>query len=302
MQREENLDLEVFEEEIVNEDATDWDMSVVADSTRLMLKQMGNIKLLTLEEEKDLTARAHKGDAEAKKSLVEHNLRLVVPIARKYKGVGLSFQDLLQEGSIGLIEAANRFDPGRGFKFSTYATYWIKQKISRAIAEQNKVVKVPAHIINLASKIKKATDILTQQMGYVPNDAQIADYLGLETAKVTEIKDAMNDPLSLDVPIGDEDDTDMSDMIQDNRFTSPESNLDDQDRHSQIEKVLGTLTGEEAKIIRLRFGLEDGEPKTLAEIGKIFGCSREWIRLREEKAMRKLRSPLRKNMLIEYVN
>lgn len=300
MQEDMMFDIDVFEDETV--DNAEWENVVITDSVRLMMKQIGSFDLLSNEKEKELAARAKDGDANAKKTLVEHNLRLVVSIARKYKGVGMSFQDLVQEGSIGLMRAADKFDPDKGFKFSTYATYWIKQAISRAVAEQNRIIRVPSHIIDLASKIKKATETLTQELGHAPTNEQIARFLKLDAARVKEIKESMNDTLSLDVPIGEDDDADMTDMIQDNRFVSPEANLDEQDRHAQIEKVLGTLTDKEAKIIRLRFGLDDGQPKTLAEIGQVFGCSREWIRLQEEKAMRKLRSPLRKNMLVDFVS
>lgn len=303
MQEDMIFDVDVFEdeeEEII--EPTDWDTTVVTDSVRLMMKQIGSVELLSFDEEKELAARAFDGDKEAKDQLVIHNLRLVVSIARKYKGTGLTFQDLVQEGSIGLIKAADKFDPRRGFRFSTYATYWIKQAVSRAIAEQNRVIRVPSHIIDMASKIKKATSELTQQLGYVPNEKQIAKHLNLDETKVKEVMSSMVDTLSLDVSVNEDDDATMGDLVPDNRFISPEHSLDEADRHTQIEKVLGTLTEKEAKIIRMRFGLDDGHPKTLAEIGKEFGCSREWIRLQEEKAMRKLRSPLRKNMLVEYLD
>ena len=230
MQEDMIFDIDVFEDETI--DNAEWENVVITDSVRLMMKQIGSFNLLSNEKEKELAARAKNGDANAKKTLVEHNLRLVVSIARKYKGVGMSFQDLVQEGSMGLMRAADKFDPDKGFKFSTYATYWIKQAISRAVAEQNRIIRVPSHIIDLASKIKKATETLTQEMGHAPTNEQIAKFLKLDVARVKEIKESMNDTLSLDVPIGDDDDADMTDMIQDNRFVSPEANLDEQDRHA----------------------------------------------------------------------
>lgn len=298
------LDVNVFEDEAEEEIAqsTDWDASVVADSTRLMLKQFGEYELLSFEEEKELAVRASAGDVEARNELVAHNMRLVVSIARKYKGTGLGFQDLVQEGGIGLMKAAEKFDPNKGFRFSTYATYWIRQTISRAIAEQNRVIRVPVHMIDLASKVKKATAELTQELGKEPNAKQIAKYMNIDVEKVKEVQRTYSDTLSLDVPVGDEEEATMGDLVADENFVSPLDNIIKNDRHEQILAVLATLSEKEAQIISMRFGLEDGEPKTLAEIGQHFGCSREWIRQQEEKAMRKLRSPLRKNMLANYLD
>ena len=295
------LDVEVFENENDNEN-TDWDSSIVADSTRLMLKQIGAYDLLSFDEEKDLAIKAKAGDVEARNALVAHNMRLVVSIARKYKGVGLGFQDLIQEGGIGLMKAAERFDPKKGFRFSTYATYWIKQTISRAIAEQNRVIRVPVHMIDLASKVKKTTQQLMQAFGRNPSAEEIAEEMNMTVEKIKEVQDTFNDTLSLDVPVGDEEDATMGDLVADNNFIAPINNIIESDRHDQIEAVLDTLSEKEAQIIKMRFGFDDGKPKTLAEIGQHFGCSREWIRQQEEKAMRKLRSPLRKSMLAEYLD
>ena len=300
MQEDIVFDVDIFEDE--TKDETDWDTSVVTDSVRLMMKQIGSYELLSADEEKELATRAKNGDINARNKLITHNMRLVVSIARKYKGVGIAFQDLVQEGSIGLMKAAEKFDPERGFKFSTYATYWIQQTISRAIAEQNRVIRIPTHIVEMSGKIKKAIDVLTQELRRVPTNTQIAHFLNIEVSKVKEIREAMNDTLSLDVPVNEDDDAVMSDLVQDTRFKTPEESYDEIDRHEQIEKVLGTLTDKEAKIIKMRFGLDDGQPKTLTEIGKVFGCSKEWIRVQEEKTMRKLRSPLRKGMLLGYVD
>ena len=295
------LDVEVFEDETGVEN-TDWDASVVADSTRLMLKQFGAYDLLSFDREKELAQKSKAGDETARNELIEHNMRLVVSIARKYKGVGLGFQDLVQEGAIGLMKAAEKFDPDKGFRFSTYATYWIKQTISRAIAEQNRVIRVPVHMIDMASKVKKVTQQLTQAFGRAPSNKEIAEELEITVAKLKEIQDTFNDTLSLDVPVGDEEDATMGDLVADDNFVAPVDNIIQSDRREQILAVLATLSDKEAEIIKMRFGLDDGEPKTLAEIGKHFGCSREWIRQQEEKAMRKLRSPLRKGMLAEYMD
>ena len=284
------------------ENETDYDSSIVADSTKLMLKQFGQFELLSFEEEKDLTRRAAVGDKEAKQKLVNHNLRLVMSIARKYKGTSLSFQDLVQEGTIGLMKAIDKFDPSKDFRFSTYATYWIKQTIGRALAEQNKVIRIPVHMTDLASKVNKATQEYLQTNGEKPTEKEIAMICDISVEKVKEVWNLNKDPLSLDVPVDTEDDATMGDLIADNNIGSPLQNIINDDRHNQILNVLNTLSEKEANVIRMRFGLDDGEPKTLAEIGKRMGYTREWIRLIEEKAMRKLRSPIRKNMLVEYLN
>lgn len=284
------------------ENETDYDSSVVADSTKLMLKQFGQFELLSFEEEKELTRRAAVGDKEAKQKLVNHNLRLVMSIARKYKGTSLSFQDLVQEGTIGLMKAIDKFDPSKDFRFSTYATYWIKQTIGRALAEQNKVIRIPVHMTDLASKVNKATQEYLQTNGEKPTEKEIAVICNISVEKVKEVWNLNKDPLSLDVPVDTEEDATMGDLIADNNISSPIQNIINDDRHNQILNVLNTLSEKEANVIRMRFGLDDGEPKTLAEIGKRMGYTREWIRLIEEKAMRKLRSPIRKNMLVEYLN
>lgn len=299
MEDERILDVEIFEDETAVD--TNWDASIVADSTRLMLKQIGAYDLLPFDREKELAQKSKDGDMDARNELVSHNMRLVVSIARKYKGVGLGFQDLIQEGGIGLMKAAEKFDPDKGFRFSTYATYWIKQAISRAIAEQNRVIRVPVHMIDLASKVKKASQELTQELNRTPKNEEIAKHMGIPVAKVKEVFDSLNDTLSLDVSVNDEDDATMGDLIADDGFVQPVDSIIQDDRHNQILAVLGTLSDREAQIIKMRFGLDDGQPKSLAEIGEHFGCSREWIRQQESKAMRKLRSPLRKNMLAEYM-
>jgi len=301
MEDEKILNVEIFEDDTEAVD-TNWDASIVADSTRLMLKQIGAYDLLPFDKEKELAQRSKAGDMDARNELVSHNMRLVVSIARKYKGVGLGFQDLIQEGGIGLMKAAEKFDPDKGFRFSTYATYWIRQAISRAIAEQNRVIRIPVHMIDLASKVKKTTQELTQQFNRTPKYEEIAAAMDLPIEKIKEVFDTFTDTLSLDVPVNDEDDATMGDLVADEGFVSPLDSIIQDDRHEQILAVLNTLDDREAQIVKMRFGFDDGQPKTLAEIGEHFGCSREWIRQQMEKAMRKLRSPLRKKMLAEYAN
>lgn len=287
----------------VNNIKKDWDpAAIVIDSTSLMLQQIGAYELLSYEEEQELTQKIKNGDLDARNKLIAHNMRLVVFIARKYKGVGLGFQDLIQEGSLGLMKAAEYFDPTKGFRFSTYATYWIKQSISRALSEQNRVIRIPAHMLDLANKVKKANQTLTQSLGHTPTDKEIAVELEITPAKVREMKELIKETLSLDVPVGDEEDATVGDLVADEQFISPIESAINNECREKIKAVLNTLTEKEAQIISMRFGLDDNEPKTLAEIGEHFGCSREWIRQQEERAMRKLRSPLRKNMLIDFID
>lgn len=290
------------EEELIPESTEDYDKSVIENSFRLMMKQIGDYDLLSFDEEQSLAKKSKAGDLAARNDLVTHNLRLVYSISRKYIGKGMEPQDLFQEGSLGLMKAAEKFDPDKGFKFSTYATYWIKQAISRALAEQNRVIRIPSHINDLASKIRQVSSELTQTLHRTPRVSEIAAAMELPVAKVKEIQDALKDTLSLDVSVGEDDDATMGDLIADENFISPLENIIKEDRHHQIQKVLSTMSEKEAQIISMRFGLDDGQPKTLAEIGEHFGCSREWIRQQEEKAMRKLRSPLRKKMLAEYTS
>lgn len=290
------------EEELIPESTGDYDKSVVENSFRLMMKQIGEYDLLSFDEEQSLAKKSKAGDLAARNDLVAHNLRLVYSISRKYVGKGMEPQDLFQEGSLGLMKAAEKFDPDKGFKFSTYATYWIKQAISRALAEQNRVIRIPSHINDLASKMRQVSSELTQALHRTPRVSEIAAAMDLPVAKVKEIQDALRDTLSLDVSVGEDDDATMGDLIADENFISPLENIIKEDRHHQIQKVLSTMSEKEAQIISMRFGLDDGQPKTLAEIGEYFGCSREWIRQQEEKAMRKLRSPLRKKMLAEYTS
>ncbi len=298
---EEELDFSILEEDDEKPDMTDYDSSVVSDSLRLMLKQFGEYELLSFEEEQELAQKSSEGDLNARNKLITHNMRLVVSIAKKYKGVGLNLSDLIQEGSIGLMKAVEKFKPDKGFKFSTYATYWIRQSISRAIAEQNRIIRIPVHKIDLASKIKKASQVLTQELKRFPTDEEVAEYTGVELSKIKDIKKEFSEPLSLDIAVSDDEDVTMGDLIADTSISSPLENIINEDRQAQIEKVLSTLDKRESDVLRKRFGLDDNKPRTLAEIGEIYGCTRERIRQIEEKAMRKLRSPMRKRMLAEYL-
>ncbi len=296
MPEEELIDISILEE-----DNTEYDPAIVSDSVKLMLKQFAQYNLLSLEEEQELAARSYAGDLAARNSLISHNMRLVISIARKYKGVGITFQDLVQEGSIGLMKAAEKFNPEKGFKFSTYATYWIRQAISRAIAEQNRVIRVPVHIVDLGSKVKKANQTLTQKLKRTPTEKELANYLKIDVDKIRDMRQIFEDPVSLETTINEDEDVSLGDMIADPAIKSPLANIFTEDIRAQLNKVLSTLDDREADIIRLRFGLEDNNPRTLAEIGAIYKCTRERIRQIEDKAMRKLRSPMRKRMLEEYL-
>ena len=278
------------------------DKYVNTDSVKLMVRQFGDYELLSDEEEKALVARIQQGDKSAREELITRNLRLVLSIARKYNGTALSFADLVQEGSIGLMKAVEKFDPSRGFKFSTYATYWIRQAIGRALAEQNKVIRIPVHMADLASKVKKATSELTQKLGQVPTAEQIAKFMKIDASKVREVWDFSRETLSLDVPVGEDEDATMGDLVADERFESPYFNIVKEERHTQIMAALATLEPREAEVIKMRFGIDTEQPMTLEEIGKVFKVTRERIRQIEEKAMRKLRSPIRSKKLMEYLD
>lgn len=278
------------------------DKYVNTDSVKLMVRQFGDYELLSDEEEKALVAKIQLGDKTAREELITRNLRLVLSIARKYNGTALSFADLVQEGSIGLMKAVEKFDPSRGFKFSTYATYWIRQAIGRALAEQNKVIRIPVHMADLASKVKKATSELTQKLGKVPTAEQIAKFMKIDASKVREVWDFSRETLSLDVPVGDDEDATMGDLVADERFESPYFNIVKEERHTQIMAALATLEPREAEVIKMRFGIDNEKPMTLEEIGKVFNVTRERIRQIEEKAMRKLRSPIRSKKLAEYLD
>ena len=284
---------------MVEEKYTNKDESVMLDGIKAYLKSIGNHPRLTLEEEQELSRRAKTGDKTAVNKLVESNLLLVVSIAKKYYGCGLPLLDLIQEGNIGLITAANKYDGEKGFRFSTYATYWIRQAISRALGEQSRTIRIPAIMIDLLNKIKKVTVELTQSLNRQPTDEELAEKLGVEVDKVQAALDIAQVSSSLDTPIDDEGETSMGDLIADTKASNVGDDLIKEANSQIIEGVLSTLSNREAEIIRMRFGIGRDRPMTLEEVGTHYGLSRERIRQVETKALRKLRNPLRTNMLRE---
>lgn len=275
------------------------DNSVVLDGIKTYLKSIGNHPRLSFEEEKELSAKALAGDKTAIDKLVESNLLLVVSIAKRYNGCGLPLLDLIQEGNIGLITAAKKYDGTKGFRFSTYATYWIRQAISRALGEHGRTIRIPANMIDLLNKVKKTAGELSQTLNRSPKDEEIAAALGVEVDKVQAVLDIAQVSSSLDTPIDDEGETSIGDLIPDTKSSTIEENLELEANHQIIESVLSTLSNREADIIRMRFGIDQDKPMTLEEVGQHYGLSRERIRQVEMKAMRKLRNPLRTKILKE---
>ena len=273
----------------------------VNDPVRMYLREIGKIPLLTYEEEIELAKRILEGDDEAKKKLAESNLRLVVSIAKKYVGRGMLFLDLIQEGNMGLIKAVEKFDYTKGFKFSTYATWWIRQAITRAIADQARTIRIPVHMVETINKLIRISRHLLQQMGREPTPEEIAKEMELPVEKVMEIQKIAQDPVSLETPIGEEDDSHLGDFIQDDDSPAPQDSAAYTMLREQLEEVMNTLTPREAKVLKLRFGLEDGKARTLEEVGKEFDVTRERIRQIEAKALRKLRHPSRSKKLRDYM-
>jgi len=271
------------------------------DSVRMYLKEIGKINLLTFEEEVDLAQQIEKGSESAREKLINANLRLVVSIAKKYIGRGLTFLDLVQEGNQGLMRAVEKFDWHRGFKFSTYATWWIRQAITRAIADQAKTIRIPVHMVETINKVYKATRALTQRLGHEPEIEQIAEEVGISVEKVEEIYRISQDTTSLSTPVGDDEDSFLGDFIEDTTQMSPYEETSKELLRESIEEVLGSLDERETKVLSLRFGLMGETPKTLEEVGKIFNVTRERIRQIEAKALRKLRHPSRRKKLQDYL-
>ena len=274
----------------------------VDDPVRMYLREIGKIPLLTYEEELELAKKVLEGDEEAKKKLSESNLRLVVSIAKKYVGRGMLFLDLIQEGNMGLIKAVEKFDYSKGYKFSTYATWWIRQAITRAIADQARTIRIPVHMVETINKLIRTSRLLLQRLGREPSPEEIAEELEMPVERVMEIQKIAQDPVSLETPIGEEDDSHLGDFIQDDDSPAPQDAAAYTMLKEQLEEVMNTLTPREAKVLKLRFGLEDGKARTLEEVGKEFDVTRERIRQIEAKALRKLRHPSRSKKLKDYMN
>ena len=271
------------------------------DPVRMYFKEIGKVPLLTADEERDLAIRIEQGDEEAKKKLCESNLRLVVSIARRYLNRGLSFLDLIQEGNLGLIKAVEKFDYTKGYKFSTYATWWIRQAITRSIADQARTIRIPVHMVETINKLIRISRQLLQEYGREPTSEEIAKEMGITPDKVREIKKISQDPVSLETPIGEEEDSHLGDFIPDEDIPSPVDAAAYSMLQKQLREVLDTLSEREKKVLILRFGLDDGRPRTLEEVGKEFNVTRERIRQIEAKALRKLRHPSRSKKLKDYL-
>ncbi len=273
----------------------------INDPVRMYLKEIGRINLLTSDEEYEYALLAEQGDEYAKKMLAESNLRLVVSIAKRYVGRGMLFLDLIQEGNIGLMKAVDKFDPSKGYKFSTYATWWIRQAITRAIADQARTIRVPVHMVETINKLARIQRQLTQELNREPTEEELAKKLNVTVDKVREVYKISQDPVSLETPIGEEDDSHLGDFIKDERTMSPEEYATVEMLKEELTNVLLTLTDREEKVLRLRFGLDDGQCRTLEEVGQIFGVTRERIRQIEAKALRKLRHPSRSRKLKDFL-
>ena len=273
----------------------------VDDPVRMYLREIGKIPLLTFEEESELAQKILEGDEDAKQKLAESNLRLVVSIAKKYVGRGMLFLDLIQEGNMGLIKAVEKFDYTKGFKFSTYATWWIRQAITRAIADQARTIRIPVHMVETINKLIRTSRNLLQQLGREPSPEEIANEMEIPVEKVIEIQKIAQDPVSLETPIGEEEDSHLGDFIQDDDSPAPHDAASYTLLKEQLEEVMNTLTPREAKVLRLRFGLDDGKSRTLEEVGREFNVTRERIRQIEAKALRKLRHPSRSKKLRDYM-
>ena len=303
---EEEPDVEDLKEveELKLDEITDTSFEGISvdDPVRMYLREIGKIPLLSYEKELELAKRILNNDEEAKQELAEANLRLVVSIAKKYVGRGMLFLDLIQEGNMGLIKAVEKFDYTKGFKFSTYATWWIRQAITRAIADQARTIRIPVHMVETINRLIRTSRHLLQQLGREPTPEEIAKEMEMSVEKVMEIQKIAQDPVSLETPIGEEDDSHLGDFIQDEDSPAPHDAASYTLLREQLEEVMNTLTPREAKVLKLRFGLEDGKARTLEEVGKEFDVTRERIRQIEAKALRKLRHPSRSKKLRDYMN
>jgi len=297
-EKKDDIDLEALQQSYADSPSIK-----INDPVKMYLKEIGREPLLTPKEETDIAKRIKAGDEEAKNKLIKSNLRLVVSIAKKYVGRGLLFLDLIQEGNMGLVKAVDKFDYTKGFKFSTYATWWIRQAITRAIADQARTIRVPVHMVETINKLTRIQRQLVQELGREPTPEEIAQRMGNVTPeKVCEIQKIALDPVSLETPIGEEDDSHLGDFIEDTNALSPDDYASEQLLKEEINKVLKQLTPRESKVLRLRFGLEDGRTRTLEEVGKEFNVTRERIRQIEAKALRKLKHPTKSKRLRDFVD
>ncbi len=294
--------------QIVDEDQRDKELFEQAlsdigldDPVKMYLKDIGRVPLLSAEEEVDLAKRMQEEDEAAKRRLSEANLRLVVSIAKRYVGRGMLFLDLIQEGNLGLMKAVEKFDYQKGFKFSTYATWWIRQSITRAIADQARTIRIPVHMVETINKLTRVQRLLLQELGREPTPAEIAEKMGVTEERVREIQKIAQDPVSLETPIGEEEDSHLGDFIEDEKTTTPSDSVAFTMLKEQLLGVLDTLTPREEKVLRLRYGIDDGKPRTLEEVGREFNVTRERIRQIEAKALRKLRHPSRSKKLKDFL-
>ena len=292
---------EVTEEEI-NETFAMADGLAIDDPVRMYLKEIGKVDLLTPEEEIELAKRMLEGDEEAKKRLAEANLRLVVSIAKRYVGRGMQFLDLIQEGNLGLIKAVEKFDYTKGYKFSTYATWWIRQSITRAVADQARTIRIPVHMVETINRVSRTSRSLVQELGREPTLSEISQALGISEEKIAEVMKIAQDPVSLETPVGEEDDSHLGDFIPDGEAAEPAESASYNMLRQQLAEVMQTLSPRECKVLRLRFGLEDGRAHTLEEVGKEFDVTRERVRQIEAKALRKLRHPSRSKILKDFLS
>lgn len=295
-------DIEEDSEENIEEDLSVMEGADITDPVRQYLKTIGQVRLLTMEEEQKIAKRISEGDPEAKKELIEANLRLVVSIAKKYVGRGLPLLDLIQEGNIGLMKAVDKFEYEKGFKFSTYATWWIRQAITRAIADQARTIRIPVHMVETINRMLRLSRRMVQELGREPTPEELAQKMGIGVEKVNEILKASQSPVSLETPIGEEEDSHLGDFIQDNHMPIPSEAATHTLLCEQLEEVLKTLSDREEQVLRLRFGLDDGRQRTLEEVGKEFHVTRERIRQIEAKALRKLKHPTRSKKLRDYLS
>ena len=305
----ENEEMREIEQDARNFDSTEsmdkyfsQEGLAIDDPVRMYLKEIGKIPLLTPEREAYLAERISEGDKKAKDELIEANLRLVVSIAKRHVGKGMYFLDLIQEGNLGLIKAVEKFDHSKGYKFSTYATWWIRQAITRAIADQARTIRIPVHMVETIHKVSRTTRQLLQEFGREPTTDEVAEALGMTADKVREIMKIAQDPVSLETPIGEEEDSHLGDFVEDNDSPAPSDSASYSLLREQLCAILHTLTPREEQVIKLRFGLEDGRPRTLEEVGRKFEITRERIRQIEAKALRKLRHPSRSKTLKDYLS